>query len=95
VVEILTDVFTITFSAHPTAWAKLRKAVHRKTSVKMCCTRDAVAATVLSLFDTPKTKVRQSKIEAKTGVKGNLISAVMEQLCMKRQRIATGSLQVL
>jgi hypothetical protein len=63
---------------------------------KISITCDAVVATILSLFETPETVVRQSEIEAKTGVKGNLLSAVMEQLCMKRQRegMATGLLQV-
>ena len=59
-------------------------------------TCDAVVATILSLFETEKTVVRQSEIEAKTGVKGLLLSAVMEQLCMKRPQdgMATGLLQV-
>ena len=64
-----------------------------KTSVKICYTRYAVVANVLSLFETSETKVHQSKIEAKTGVKGKLTSAVMEKLCMKRQHIAAGSSQ--
>jgi hypothetical protein len=63
---------------------------------KISITCDAVVATILSLFETPETVVRGTDIEAKTGVKGNLLSAVMEQLCMKRQRegMATGLLQV-
>jgi hypothetical protein len=63
---------------------------------KISITCDAVVATILSLFETEKTVVWQSEIEAKTGVKGLLLSAVMEQLCMKRQRegMPTGLLQV-
>ena len=63
---------------------------------KVSITCDAVVATILSLFETPETLVRQSDIERKTGVKGNLLSAVMEQLCMKRQRegMSQGLLQV-
>jgi hypothetical protein len=63
---------------------------------KISITCDAVVATILSLFETPETLVRQSDIERKAGVKGMLLSAVMEQLCMKRQRegMATGLLQV-
>ncbi len=63
---------------------------------KVSITCDAVVATILSLFETPETVVRQSDIEAKTGVKGLLLGAVMEQLCMKRPRegMATGLLQV-
>ena len=63
---------------------------------KISITCDAVVATILSLFETPETVVRQSDIEIKTGVKGNLLSAVMEQLCMRRQRegMPTGLLQV-
>ena len=63
---------------------------------KISITCDAVVATILSLFETPETKVRQSEIEAKTGVKSELLSAVMEQLCMKRPKegMAKGLLQV-
>jgi hypothetical protein len=63
---------------------------------KISITCDAVVATILSLFETPDTLVRQSEIERKTGVKSDLLSAVMEQLCMKRPRegMATGLLQV-
>jgi hypothetical protein len=63
---------------------------------KVSITCDAVVATILSLFETPGTLVRQSEIETKTGVKGELFSAVMEQLCMKRPKdgMATGLLQV-
>jgi hypothetical protein len=64
---------------------------------KVSITCDAVVATILSLFETPETLVRLSEIEEKTGVNGRLLSAVMEQLCMKRPRegMATGLLQVL
>jgi hypothetical protein len=63
---------------------------------RISITCDAVVATILSLFETEQTVVRQSEIEEKTGVKGFLLSAVMEQLCMKRNRqgMATGLLQV-
>jgi hypothetical protein len=63
---------------------------------KIFITCDAVVATILSLFETEQTVVRQSEIEEKTGVKGLLLSAVMEQLCMRRQQdgMATGLLQV-
>ncbi len=63
---------------------------------KITITCDAVVATILSLFETPETSVRQRDIEAKTGVRGQLLSAVMEQLCMKRPKdgMATGLLQV-
>jgi hypothetical protein len=63
---------------------------------KIFITCDAVVATILSLFETEQTVVRQSEIEEKTGVKGLLLSAVMQQLCMRRQQegIATGLLQV-
>jgi hypothetical protein len=64
---------------------------------KISITCDAVVATILSLFESPETVVRQSDIEARTGVKGLLLTAVMEELCMKRARegMATGLLQVL
>jgi hypothetical protein len=64
---------------------------------KVSITCDAVVATVLSLFETPETLVRQSEIEEKTGVNGRLLSAVMEQLCMKRPKdgLVTSLLQVL
>ena len=63
---------------------------------KISITCDAVVATILSLFETPETVVRQSEIEEKTGVSGLLLSAVMEQLCMKRPKegMGTGLLQV-
>ena len=63
---------------------------------KIFITCDAVVATILSLFETEQTVVRQSEIEEKTGVKGMLLSAVIEQLCMKRRQegMATGLLQV-
>jgi hypothetical protein len=63
---------------------------------KISITCDAVVATILSLFETPETVVRASEIELKTGVKGQLLFAVMEQLCMKRPRegMGTGLLQV-
>ena len=62
--------------------------------IRITC--DAVVATILSLFETPETLVRQSDIERRTGVKGHLLSAVMAQLCMKRPKdgMATGLLQV-
>jgi hypothetical protein len=65
-----------------------------KKTISITC--DAVVATIMSLFETEQTVVRQSEIEEKTGVKGMLLSAVMEQLCMKRQQegMATGLLQV-
>ena len=68
---------------------------------RITITCDAVVATILSLFETetPEGKpffVPQSDIEAKTGVRGPLLSAVMEQLCMKRPKdgMAFGLLQV-
>ena len=63
---------------------------------KVSITCDAVVATILSLFETPETVIKQSDIESRTGVKGLLLSAVMEQLCMKRPRegMSTGLLQV-
>jgi hypothetical protein len=63
---------------------------------RISITCDAVVATILSLFETEQTVVRQSEIEEKTRVKGLLLSAVMEQLCMKRPQkgMATGLLQV-
>jgi hypothetical protein len=59
-------------------------------------TCDGVVATILSLFETPETSVCQSDIQLATGVVGELLSAVMEQLCMKRRKdgMATGLLQV-
>jgi hypothetical protein len=66
---------------------------HKKVSI----TCDAVVATILSLFETSGTLVRRSEIEEKTGVKSLLLSAVMEQLCMKRPKdgLVTSLLQVL
>ena len=66
---------------------------HKKVSI----TCDVVVATILSLFETSGTLVRRSEIEEKTGVKSLLLSAVMEQLCMKRPKdgLVTGLLQVL
>ena len=63
---------------------------------KISITCDAVVATILSLFESPTTEVTQSAITAKTGVKGELLAAVMDQLCMKRPRegMGTGLLQV-
>jgi len=63
---------------------------------KISITCDAVVATILSLFESPTTVVTQSDITAKTGVKGELLAAVMDQLCMKRPRegMGTGLLQV-
>jgi hypothetical protein len=65
-----------------------------KKKISIYC--DAVVATILSLFETLGTLLRHSEIETKTGVKGPLLSAVMEQLCMKRPKegMATGLLQV-
>ena len=62
--------------------------------IRITC--DAVVATILSLVESPETLVRQSEIEAKTGVKGPLLSAVMEQLCLRRtlEGMPTGLLQV-
>jgi len=62
---------------------------------KVSITCDAVVATILSLFETPETVIKLSDIESRTGVKGLLLSAVMEQLCMKRPRegMSTGLLQ--
>jgi hypothetical protein len=89
-------------SSHPQHTAKLQPFfsecsvelnLNRK---KISITCDAVVATILSLFETPETVVRQSEIEEKTGVLGLLLSAVMEQLCMKRPKegMGTGLLQV-
>ena len=63
---------------------------------RITITCDAVVATILSLFETPEIHVLRSDIEAKTGVRGELLSAVMEQLCMKRPKdgMNTGLLQV-
>ena len=63
---------------------------------KISITCDAVVATILSLFETPATVVTQSDIHSRTGVKGSLLDAVMDQLCMKRPRegMGTGLLQV-
>ena len=63
---------------------------------KVSITCDAVVATILSLFETPEAKIALSVIESRTGVHGHLLSAVMEQLCMKRPRegMNTGLLQV-
>ena len=63
---------------------------------KVSITCDAVVATILSLFETPETVIKQSDIESRTGVKGLLLSAVMDQLCTKRPRegMSTGLLQV-
>jgi hypothetical protein len=63
---------------------------------RISITCDAIAATILSLFETPETKVRRSYIEEETGVEGLLLSTVMEQLCMKRpnEGMATGLLEV-
>jgi hypothetical protein len=62
--------------------------------IRITC--DAVVATILSLFETPETFVCQSDIQLTTGVRDELLSAVMEQLCMKRPKdgMATGLLQV-
>ena len=64
---------------------------------KIAITCDAVVATILSLFETPETLVLHSEIEARTGVKGLLLSAAIEQLCTRRPQdgLATGLLQVL
>ncbi len=63
---------------------------------KIAITCDAVVATILSLFETPDTVLRLSEIRSKTGVKDDLLAAVMEQLTMKRPRdgMGTGLLQV-
>jgi hypothetical protein len=67
---------------------------YNKKKVSITC--DAVVATILSLFETPQTVMKQSDIESRTGIKGLLLVAVMEQLCMKRpaQGMSTGLLQV-
>ena len=61
---------------------------------KISITCDAVVATILSLFETPTATVRQSEIETKTGVKGMLLAAVMEELKTKQKECTTGLLQV-
>jgi hypothetical protein len=63
---------------------------------KIAITCDAVVATILSLFETPDTVLRLSEIRSKTGVKDDLLAAVMEQLTMKRPRdgMGMGLLQV-
>ena len=64
---------------------------------KIAITCDAVVATILSMFETPETVLKKSDIVERTGVKGELLDAVMEQLTMKRPRdgMGTGLLQVL
>jgi len=65
-----------------------------KTKIAITC--DAVVATVLSMFEIPDTVVKLSFIQQNTGVTGDLLMAVMEQLIMKRPRdgMGTGLLQV-
>jgi hypothetical protein len=59
-------------------------------------TCDAVVATILSQFETPETQLSRRDIENRTGVRGVLLQAVLEQLCMKRKRegMPNGLLQV-
>ena len=88
--------------SHPSHTAKLQPFFSECTveldlnrqRIRITC--DAVVATILSLFETPETVVQLSEVERRTGVKGNLLSAVMQQLCMKRPKdgMATGLLQV-
>jgi hypothetical protein len=49
---------------------------YNKKKVSITC--DAVVATILSLFETPQTVMKQSDIESRTGIKGLLLVAVME-----------------
>ena len=77
-------------------YSECKVVLNFKGKIPITITCDAVVATILSLFETPETSVCQSDIQLATGVVGELLSAVMEQLCMKRPKdgMATGLLQV-
>ena len=60
-------------------------------------TCDAIYATILSLFETPQTVLKQSQIEIATGIPADVLSLYMRELCAKhpKEGLVTGVLKVL